>query len=275
MCLHRLFYNQRAAGLLLLLSISLVAATRCIADDLSTHSAPLQRDTPASLVDQGRLRDQAIHILGGNANVISRWIDEVRYVLVGHPRHIPVVNKTLVEISTLTQVPVRSVDLHSADLISNEIVFRQAGVNLLCEKNTGCANFVVVVADIAQMKEIASAAQLRRVYRRALDEENVLCFFAPFQSASIIRQALVFVRSDQSEAMLNTCLREEIYQSFGLFNDYTDSEFFSFNNSVEPKSITQYDRHLLRAVYKFKAGTPAFSVVQRFMRDLGPDQDLE
>ena len=43
-----------------------------------------------------------------------------------------------------------------------------------------------------------------------------------------ISLAVVYVRSDLDPSMLETCLQEEIYQSFGLFGDYTGSTLFSF-----------------------------------------------
>ena len=84
----------------------------------------------------------------------------------------------------------------------------------------------------------------------------------------------MFVSSDLAEPMLRTCLQEEIYQSFGLFNDFSGSNYFSFNNIVAPKSITHYDRTLLTSIYDpaFQPGTPVFRVTARFMELLGYEQ---
>ena len=88
-----------------------------------------------------------------------------------------------------------------------------------------------------------------------------------------IRQALVFVRNDLSQDMVRTCLQEEIYQSFGMFNDFTGSRYYSFNNRIEPKVITRYDRALLETIYDsgFRQGAPVFMVVKKLMEKLGLD----
>ncbi len=261
----------------LLLVVSVCAGGAAVgAED---NEQPLSRSELPQLtlspVEQGRVWDQAIHILGGNANVISRWVGEVRYSLVGDAHLAPLVASTLAQIGSITGLVVRSAAPQYEDpqRYADALAQMNDGGLMPCVVVTECANFVVIVAGVNQMKEIASTIGLRRVYRRALDDEKkVLCFFAPYQSASTIRQALVFVRSDQPKAMLHTCILEEIYQSFGLFNDYSDSEYFSFNNRVEPKAITPYDQHLLQVVYQFSPGAPAFAVVKQLMKNLNFSQ---
>ena len=85
-----------------------------------------------------------------------------------------------------------------------------------------------------------------------------------------IRQGFVYVRSDLGEAMTRTCLQEELYQTFGLFNDASGSNWFSFNNRVEPKSITAMDKLLLQTLYspEFRPGAPAYVVVRQFLKNL-------
>ena len=134
-----------------------------------------------------------------------------------------------------------------------------------------CANLVVVITDIQTMRELATAIPLRQVYQRSVAASSPYCFFAPFVNGGMtIRQSFVFVRDDLDDAMKRTCLQEEIYQSFGLFNDVSGSTWFSFNNKVEPKSITAMDKLLLKTVYSkdFGPGMPAYVVVRKFLEAL-------
>ncbi len=229
----------------------------------------------ASLTEaqKGEIWDQAIHILGGNANVISRWSGPVRFALIESSQNESTSHATAVvsEIAELTLLPLTLMSSGHGSVGSYLAALEGSKPYQLlpCEQLNACANFVVVVASVESMQKIASAIPLRDVYQKALaSDAETVCFFSPFQAASVIRQALVFVRDDLPADMINTCLQEEIYQSFGLFSDYTDSKYFSFNNQVQPKSITLYDRALLQAAYQFPPGTPAFLVAKRLMSNL-------
>ena len=142
-----------------------------------------------------------------------------------------------------------------------------------------CGNFFVIFADVVEMEAITRAIPLRPVYQKAFSNpQGVKCFFSPFQTGYMeIRQALVFVNKDLPREMVRTCLQEEIYQSFGMFNDYTGSAYYSFNNKIEPKVITRYDRALLETIYdsSFKQGAPVFAVVRKLMERLGLDPFTE
>lgn len=246
------------------------------------HAAPVHSANTASDLDgqslttaqKGEIWDQALHILGGNANVISRWADPVRFAVIADNNSNDLTNHAVAvvrEIAELTALPLTIISSEHGSLPQYLKALTQSKPYQLlpCEQQGECANFVVVVTDIDSMQKIASAIPLRNVYQKALlSDQSAVCFFAPFQGASVIRQALVFVREDLSDAMIRTCLQEEIYQSFGLFSDYTDSEYFSFNNRVEPKEITVYDKALLQAVYDFSPGAPVFLVAKRLITNL-------
>lgn len=236
-------------------------------------------ETVLSKSEEGQLYDEAVHILGGNANVISRWVDPVRLAVINAPNdQSDAYAQTITsEIAVQTELnwsliehDVRDADVYHARLLKSDDLDLS-----LCDSNKvdECANLVVLFGSVADIKRIAAALPLRAVYQRSLDEsDNVLCFFAPFLTSSQeIRKAFVYVNRELSQEMLNTCLQEEIYQSFGLFNDYTDSKFFSFNNREEPKSITKFDKALLASVYdpSLKAGAPVFAVMERLINRLG------
>jgi len=297
---HKLKLHTRAlvrrAPLIGLISLTLAA------------SAPLTKD------QEGQVYDEAVHILGGNANVISKWVDDIRLAVIGEAQIDmslpPATRKSttgknrpssepsqetalqgpavpsaklaydiLTDIAVQTDLNLRFVQTGIRDARDYLTVIEQNPAYQLaaCAVNdqSVCANFVVLFSDASTMQQLARAIPLRPVYQSALERSNdVPCFFAPFQTRSLeIAQAFVFVREDLSAAMLRTCLQEEIYQSFGLFNDFSRSAYFSFNNVVEPKEITDYDRALLASVYdpEFKPGAPVFRVIKRFMENLGID----
>lgn len=236
--------------------------------------------------EHAQVFDEAIHILGGNVNVISKWTGPIRLAIIGdintadkgtgvsaaeHARSV------IADVATLTGLTVAPSSDHYINVESYlDSVRRSARFTLSdCDAAPACANFFVVFAKVAEMKSIAEAIPLRPVYQRALaNPEAVKCFFSPFQTGYMeIRQALVFVREDLTPNLVQTCVQEEIYQSFGMFNDFTGSRYFSFNNRIAPKAITQYDRALLQTIYdpRFQHGAPAFAVVKQLMQRLGLD----
>ncbi len=260
-----------APGLVCLLWVAFFYSEQVSADNRSV-------DTDAKLLTasgKAAIQEQAIHILGGNVNVTSRWITPVRFAVVTDPGEIKTTSsindtaqKIMRDVASITSLPLSfvSFEYQSLSLYLDSLRRSKPYQLLPCDEVNECANLVVVVTSPAIMKEIVRAVPLGDVYQEMLGRsDHAICFFAPFQKASVIRQAMVFVRSDLSPAMVRTCLQEEIYQSFGLFSDYTDSDYFSFNNRVESKSITRYDRALLKTVYQFPAGTAAFVIVREFM----------
>jgi len=229
--------------------------------------------------DQLKLYDEVLHILGGNANIISRWVGDIRFASVGvvDARIHTMALETVQAVANDAGLPVVAIE-HSvasaADYLS--AVEKTARFDLaLCDRRDGerCANLVVVFSEASTMRTLARAIPLRALYAKALDKTtDIACFFSPFiDGGMVIRQAFVYVNTRLSTQMLKTCLQEEIYQSFGLFNDVSGSQFFSFNNVVKPKAITAYDRMLLRQVYHpdHRPGAPVFSVVMSMMRYLG------
>lgn len=255
-------------GFVLLLLSAGVVAQQAATDKLSKS-------------DEGLLYDQAIHILGGNANVISKWQEDIRYAIIGgrSEESAAMARNTLNEVAVLTGLPLTQIDhklLLAGDYlaaIEQSPPFQLAA----CDHDDAqlCANFIVLFADTKTMQTLASAIPLRPVYQRSISSDNTInCFFAPFVTRSLqIAQAFVYVRDDLSQGMLRTCLQEEIYQSFGMFNDYSGSRFFSFNNIVKPKSITQYDRSLLSTIYdpSIMPGDPVWKVMDKLMNNLGID----
>jgi hypothetical protein len=240
---------------------------------------------------------EAIHILGGNVNVISKWTDPIRLAIIGDIKTADInsgsndlraaqrsvvraadyARTVIADIADLTGLTVSPSSDSYTDVQSYlDSLERSARFTLSdCDAAAECANFFVVFATVAEMKSIAEAIPLRPVYQRALaNPDAVKCFFSPFQTGYMeIRQALVFVREDLTPSLVQTCVQEEIYQSFGMFNDSTGSRYFSFNNRIEPKAITQYDRALLQTIYdpRFQHGAPAFAVVKQLMQRLGFD----
>ena len=119
------------------------------------------------------------------------------------------------------------------------------------------------------MRELAQAIPIHPHIVYFIDAHpDMPCLYAPFHTGrQKISQALVLIRNDLDSAMQQTCLQEEIYQALGLFNDYSGSTLFSFNNVVAPKRITAYDKALLAALYdpRVKSGYPVNFVAQIFL----------
>jgi len=207
--------------------------------------------------EEGLVYDQAIHILGGNANVVSKWMGDIRFAIIGEATEdstalAQTTFSAIAELTGLSLQPVTHAFMTPSaylEAVEQSSTFELAACSI--EDSSLCANFVVMFTDADTMLAMTKAIPLRLVYHRSLaNNQKIPCFFAPLQLRRMeIRQAFVYVRQDLSQAMVRTCLQEEIYQSFGLFNDFSGSEFFSFNNVVEPKFITRYDKALLRSVY--------------------------
>lgn len=248
---------------------------------LYSSSVSLHADEPLTKSEEGQIYDQAIHILGGNANVISKWVDDIRFAIIGEATEdsAAFARSILAGVATQTGLTLQPIEhaLTNADDYLLAVKQSQPSRLAACSSDDKdhCANFVVLFTDAETMYALAKAIPLRPVYQKSLDNhQNNPCFFAPFQTRAMeISQAFVYVRQDLPPAMIRTCLQEEIYQSFGLFNDYTGSTFFSFNNVVEPKSITLYDRALLTSVYdaQIKPGAPVWKVMEHLMDKLRID----
>ena len=217
----------------------------------------------------GQIQEQAVHILGGNANVISRWNGTVQYGLVtdvsGEDFDTDV-DAVFAEIAPLSGLTIRKSKSQSTEAFTEQMERTPAHQLGSCETDDNCLNFAVVISDSEAMRRIADKLPLRSVYQDALNDDRAVCFFAPYQRASVIFQALIFVKSTPDAALTRTCLFEEIYQSFGLFNDFSDSEYFSFNNRVQEKHITAADKALLKTVYEFEPGSPVFAVVKQLIK---------
>lgn len=260
--------------------VLLVLLWSCIAG-----SVVAQQVTSKSLSksEQGQIYDQGIHILGGNANVISKWVDDIRFAIIGKATEnsATLARETLADIARQTGLALAPVE-HSyrnphdyLKAVKAAPPYQLAACASVGTQPETCANFVVLFADRKTMQALSTAIPLRPVYQRAFnDEQYIPCFFAPFQTrAMVINQAFVYVNNELPQAMIRTCLQEEIYQSFGLFNDYSGSTFYSFNNVVEPKSITLFDRALLTSVYDetISPGSPVWKVMEVLMNNLEID----
>lgn len=255
-----------------------------ICHSMAPNLALGQSDSGLTELQQKQVVDDAVQILGGNANVTVRWDNTIVFALVGGSEQAQVISQeTILEVGDITNIPVELLQHDVTDAAQYlEHVTSTPEFRLdVCQtgENEICSNFVVVFAENQAMYELAEALPLRDFYARALKnavdrKDPIPCFFSPFliRDAEIL-QALVYVNSELQNDLLSTCIREEIYQSFGLFADVTDSRFFSFDNRVEPKEITFYDRALLKAVYDSSVGpgSPVFTVLKVFMENLSFD----
>ena len=244
------------------------------------QSVTKQSATQYSHEEKQELADHALHILGGNANVISRWMGEIRLALVANTsaqmeQHVKDLVSDISELTGLQGRVLEYPEVSPQDYVA--MVQDSPSYDLsVCNPATGtdCANLVVVISDIETVRKLSSAIPLRQVYQRSVaGDSKPYCFFAPFINGRMdIKQSFVFVREDLSDAMTRTCLQEEIFQTFGLFNDASGSDWFSFNNRVEPKSITEMDKLLLQTLYSSElgAGAPAYTVVRKFLQKLDP-----
>jgi len=232
--------------------------------------------TALSKAEQGKILDEAVHILGGNANIISRWDDKILFTQIGSDANEALIaNRIIKEVTSAIGLDLelilvkRDGKLDGNDYLARVQQSPRFDLSLCPETDSSCANFVVVHTNAETMLALATEIPLRPVYRESLQRSaEIPCFFAPHLiTASRIRQVLVYIREDLSTELTETCLQEEIWQSFGLFGDVTGSSYFSFDNRVVPKKITSYDRALLEAVYHpdLGPGAPVFRVLKVFM----------
>lgn len=214
-----------------------------------------------------------MHVLGGHRTPIARWDGPVRFALVGEIDQ--AVEATVLsifsEISLFTGIHIQRIHHEiktAADYASALAQSPPYDMTICDNSNPGvCANFVVIVSGRTDMNRVAVTLPLRPVYQRATaPSDQVLCFFSPglARGTEIVR-SIVYVDSELDKTMINTCLQEEIYQSFGLFGDYSKSRYFSFNNEVTAKRITPYDKRLLTSLYDraFPRGTFAAPVASQ------------
>lgn len=250
----------------------------------TTSVAQAQSASGLSEIQQAKVLEEAVQILGGNANVIVRWNAKVTFAVVGGDTAAQETAREVIsEVSKLTAIPVELLEHRISDVSRYlDAVTATPEFQLdVCavESESTCSNFVLVFTDNQTMLALAEALPMRSLYASSLHEaiarsEPIPCFFSPFQVRNAeILQALVYVNESLSNDMLSTCVYEEIYQSFGLFADVTDSAFYSFDNRVIPKKITDYDKALLSAVYdaSLSPGAPVFAVLKVLVKNLGFD----
>lgn len=221
--------------------------------------APLEdaRANSDMQVDDSRLMTETLHILGGARNRVPRWNDTVRLAMVGisDAQTTDYVKSLVSLIALYTGLDYKVLQHGYADAMQYQVaVAHSPQYDLaICSgyQALECANFIVIVASQSTMHQIARSMPMRSVYQTATaGDEQVACFFSPGVVANFeIKRSIVFVNSALDRQMLHTCLQEEIFQSFGLFNDYTESRYFSFNNLVSPKPLTAYDKILLSSLY--------------------------
>jgi len=93
MCLTRTTIDMFADPISFSISPRLINAFACLltlvlffcSSAVSAQSALIELDKPLEHEQKQELADHALHILGGNANVIARWIGGIRVALVSEP----------------------------------------------------------------------------------------------------------------------------------------------------------------------------------------------
>ena len=228
--------------------------------------------TAAPADDSPTLYQQAVHVLGGNGNVVSRWHDRIRFAAVGFEDRAEA--REVLESATRTaglefSFPIEEPTSPDTYLTTLEGTPPYALWTPCAGSPFSCVNFVAVRTNSETMRAIAKAVPLPVEHVRALELDAELpCFFYAFRDGRLqIRQAVVFINEALDAPMRKTCLNEEIHQAFGMFGDYTGSTDFSFNKVVAPKQITRYDRLLMKALYdpRVKAGYPVHHVATLFV----------
>ena len=220
-----------------------------------------------------QLLTETIHILGGFNNRVPRWSSDVRVALVGTLSTTVKadLDSLLTRLSLYSGLQFRWIE-HKYSLPADYLDALSESPQhdlTLCSSDASedCANFVVILSGQTEMHQITMSLPMRAVYQKATDaRENVHCFFSPGISRNFdIQRSVVYINIALSEKMQTTCLQEEITQSLGLFNDYTDSQYYSFNNVVSPKQLTIHDKILLSSLYDraYSPGTWAALIAQQ------------
>ena len=226
-----------------------------------------------------QLFDEAVQILGGTRIPVLRWYQSINLAVVGtrDPSLNAVIKSIFNDISLLTGIRYRTLSHSLVDPLDYIRALKNTpAYNLsICDsyQTAYCTNFVVIISDRETMHQIAKEFPLRQVYQQATSDKpnstvqtELTCFFAPGISFSTeIVQSVVYVQDNIGTDLQQTCLQEEIYQSFGLLGDYSNSAYFSFNNQVKPKAITAFDKRLLSSLYDktFARGTEAVPVARQ------------
>jgi hypothetical protein len=232
----------------------------------NTHE--LKRAHLSRSIDSQQLMTESIHVLGGVRNRVPRWTGDVRLAVIGVSDDTGVAEKIRslaysIGLYTGLRWQIRWHSVGSTSDYVAAVNRAPAVTQLLCSdiENTDCANFLIVVTSQAAMHEITQVLSMRPIYQRATArKEMVACFFAPGVSANFeIKQSVVFVNNTLDTEMQKTCLQEEMYQSFGLFNDYSGSAYYSFNNYVGVKALTVFDKILLSSLYDRSRSTGAMA----------------
>lgn len=236
---------------------------------------PVKADNSITHKDSGNKQFlvETIHILGGFNNRVPRWSGEIRIAVIGilSDSVESSLDKLLAQLSLYSGLVIRRIE-HDVSGVTQyfQAISESPAYDLaLCSKTNAaeCANFVVIVSSQAEMYRIAQSLPMRNVFQRATaSARTVYCFFSPGISHSLeIEKSVVFINQSLSEKMKETCLQEEITQSFGLFNDYSGSLFYSFNNTVSPKMLTTHDKVLLSSLYDraYSPGSLANSIANQ------------
>jgi hypothetical protein len=240
---------------------------------LQTNSVLAQQDIVQNGKAPSQLLIESIRVLGGFRSPVVRWNRVVKLAIVGDRSTTTMRKITSIfnKISLMTGIRYKQID-HALSIPERylEAIDGSPHPHLrLCGRSasTNCANFVVLVVSQELMHNIALSLPLKPIYQKATARKNKIhCFFSPTVTSNFeITHSLVWVRNDLEEFMLNTCLQEEIYQSFGLFNDYSNSHFYSFNNIVAPKKITSFDKQLMASLYDaaFPLGASILPIAQQ------------
>jgi hypothetical protein len=124
----------------------------------------------------------------------------------------------------------------------------------------------------------ARIAEFIRIWYGATASPCAAQFFnvdRPASEAGTILGALVLIRADLPEALLRSCVEEELTQAMGLPNDDAGVRPSIFNDEKEFGVLTAHDELLLRVLYdrRLAPGMPpeiAMPVVRKIIAELRP-----
>jgi Protein of unknown function (DUF2927) len=124
----------------------------------------------------------------------------------------------------------------------------------------------------------ARIADFIRTWYRTAASPCAAQFFSvdrPAAEAGTILGALVLIRAGLPDALLRSCIEEELAQAMGLPNDDADVRPSIFNDGKEFGVLTAHDELLLRILYdpRLEPGmtpTTAMPVVRRIIAELRP-----